>query len=85
MFLPTTISDTAVEKAFMEFGEVHVVFPSTFKKDFNEIRNGKRHVRLTPFGSNFPMTSNFRETREYLRSCGPKKNFFLKTAKLFIF
>ena len=32
MFFPTTVSDTAVKKDFLEFGEVHDVFDGTFKK-----------------------------------------------------
>ena len=52
MFLPTTISDTAVHLAFRDSGTVHQVFACTYKKDFHEIQNGKRHIRLTPYVKN---------------------------------
>ena len=45
MFFPTTDSDTALKKAFLEFGEVH---DGKFKKPYNNISNGKRHIRITP-------------------------------------
>ena len=48
MFLPTTISNTAVERAFMDFGTIHLVRAGTYP-GFQDIQNGKRHVRLTPF------------------------------------
>ena len=48
MFLLTTISNTSVEGAFMAFGEVHSVFPGTYKDDFKDVWNGNRHVRFTP-------------------------------------
>ena len=48
MFIPTTVSDTAVKKPFLEFGEVHEVFGGKFKKPYNDISNGKRHIRITP-------------------------------------
>ena len=46
MFFPTTDSDTALKKAFLEFGEVH---DGKFKKPYNNISNGKRHIRITPY------------------------------------
>ena len=49
MFFPTTVSDFAVKKAFLEFGEVHVVFYSKLKKPYNNISNGKRPIRITPY------------------------------------
>ena len=49
MFLPTTVSDTAVTKGFSIFGEVHDVFSGRFKKPYNDISNGKRHIRITPY------------------------------------
>ena len=48
MYLPSTISNTAVQKAFMAFGNVHTVFEGRFKDDLKGIRNGKRHIRLAP-------------------------------------
>ena len=51
LYLPSTISDTAVKKAFLEFGTVHTVFPGRFKDGLQGICNGKRHIRLTPDGS----------------------------------
>ena len=47
MFFPTTVSDTAANKAFLEFGEVHHVFGGKYKKPYNNISNGKRHIRIT--------------------------------------
>ena len=41
MYLPTTVSDTNVRKAFNHWGVVHDVFQGTYKKDFHEIKNGK--------------------------------------------
>ena len=51
MFFPTNISDTASkkQKTFLEFGEVHDVFDGKFKKPYNDISNGKRHIRITPY------------------------------------
>ena len=51
LYLPSTVSDTAVRRVFQEFGMVHAVSNGTFKGDLRGIRNGKRHVRLTPAGS----------------------------------
>ena len=48
MVLPTTISDTHVQTAFMGFGEVHYVHAGTYRDEFAGIKNGKRHVRITP-------------------------------------
>ena len=47
MFFPTTVSGTAVNKAFLEFGKVHHVFGSKCKKPYNNISNGKCHIRIT--------------------------------------
>ena len=46
MFFPTTVSDIAVKKAFLEFGEVH---DAKLKKQHNNISNGKRHIRINPY------------------------------------
>ena len=43
MFFPTTVSDTAVKKAFLEFGKVH---DSKFKKPYNNISNGNVILEL---------------------------------------
>ena len=52
MYLPATVSNNVVKKAFMEFNEVHTVFAGRFKEtDFKGICYGKRHIRLTPFKS----------------------------------
>ena len=45
MYLPTIMSNTAVKKAFVEFGKVYTVFAGQFKDEFKGICNGKRHVR----------------------------------------
>ena len=49
MFFPTDVSDNAVKKTLLEFGEVHDVFDGKFKKPYNDISNGKRHIRITPY------------------------------------
>ena len=49
MFFPTTVSDNAVKKSFLEFGEVHNIFDGKFKKPYNDISNGKCHIRITPY------------------------------------
>ena len=46
MFFPTTVSDIAVKKVFLEFGEVH---DGKFKKPYNNISNRERHIRTTPY------------------------------------
>ena len=48
MFFPTDVSDTAVKKTPLEFGEVYDVFDGKFKKPYNDVSNGKRHIRITP-------------------------------------
>ena len=48
MFFPTNVLDIAV-KTFLEFGEVHDVFDGKFKRPYNDIRNGKRHIRITSY------------------------------------
>ena len=37
------------QKTFLEFGEVHDVFDGKSKKPYNDISNGKRHIRITPY------------------------------------
>ena len=46
IFFPTTVSDTAVRKAFLELGEVH---DGKLKKSYNNISNKNRHIRMTPY------------------------------------
>ena len=48
-FFPTTVSDNAVKKSCLEFGEVHNIFDGKFKKPYNDISNGKCHIRITPY------------------------------------
>ena len=48
-FFPTNVSDTAVKKAFSEFGEIHDVFDDKFKRPYNGISNGKHHIRITHY------------------------------------
>ena len=48
VFLPITVSDSVVKKAFSELSEVHDVFPFKFKKIYNDINNDKYHIRITP-------------------------------------
>ena len=49
IFFPTNISDTAVKKTFLEFGEAHELFDSKFKKPYNDISSDKRHIRITAY------------------------------------
>ena len=70
MYLPTTISDINVRKAFDHWGVVHDVFQGTYKRDFHEIKNGKRHVRVTPHNGDkscFPHTIQFLEKNKIFR------------------
>ena len=70
MYLPTTVSDTNVRKAFNHWGVVHDVFQGTYKKDIHEIKNCKRHVRVTPHSrdkSCFPHTIPFSENNKFFR------------------
>ena len=56
MFSSTTVSDTAVKKYFLEFGEVNDVFDSKFKKPNNNISNDKRHISITPYKTKHDLT-----------------------------
>ena len=80
MFFLTTVSDTAVKKAFSEFGEVHDVFDSKFKKPYNDISNGKHHIRITPYKTkhDFPM-KYYSMTLSFFRSCGLRRNYNAKS------
>ena len=49
IFFPTNISDTAVKKTFLEFGEAHELFDGKFKKPYNDISSDKRHIRITAY------------------------------------
>ena len=49
IFFPTTVSDTALKNVFLEFGEVHDVFDGKFKNPYNNISNGKCHIRIIPY------------------------------------
>ena len=81
MFLPTLISDAAVKKAFSEFGQVHHVFPGRYKKTpFSSIRNGKRHIRMTPSGSkhDLPHQIRFKEEDRHYHVFWAQKVIFCK-------
>ena len=60
MYLPSTISDIAVRKAFMQFGDVHTVFARQFKDDLYGIHNGKGHIRTHSIKRN--MTSHMKSS-----------------------
>ena len=49
MFLPKTISDTAVHLAFQDCGLVHQLFAGTYKRDFQKIQNIKHLIKLSPY------------------------------------
>lgn len=85
MFLPTTISSTAVKKASTNFGDVHAVFAGAYKEQFKRICNGKRHVRLTPFHSNqdLPHKIQFGENRKFFHVMWTEKNSIVKSVARF--
>ena len=76
MFLPTTLSDTAIKKSFLEFGEVHV-FAGKFKKPYNNISTNKGHIRITPYKSYYdtspPMKFFFDDSRPFQVMWAEKK------------
>ena len=80
MFLPTTISEAAVETAFMGFGKVHYVRAGTYRNEFADIKNGKRHVRITPHSgkSGLPHEIKFEEHPRAFRVMWPEKVVFCK-------
>ena len=86
MFLPTLISDAAVKKVFQEFGEVHSVFSGTYRdeEEFNFIRNGKRHIRLTPDGSkqDLPHKVQFHGEQRYFHVMWAEKVVFCKRCSI---
>ena len=80
MFLPTTISDAAVETAFVNFGKVHYVRAGTYGQEFGDIKIGKRHVRITPYSgkSGLPHEITFEENPRAFRVMWPGKVIFCK-------
>ena len=81
MFLPTLISNTAVKRAFSEFGVVHTVFAGTYKDaPFKSICNGKRHIRLTPSRSKqeLPHQIQFAENTRFYHVMWAEKVIFCK-------
>ena len=84
IFLPATVSDTAVERAFMGFDEVHVVFAGTYRSDFKEIWNVKRHVRLTTIHvskTDFPHEIQFQGSDRVFNVMWAKKEVLCKNCK----
>ena len=79
-FLLTLISDAAVKKAFSAFGQVHRVFPGRYKNTFSSIRNGKRHIRMTPSGTkhDLPHTIRFKEGDRPYHVLWAEKRIFCK-------
>ena len=80
MFLPTTISDATVRKTFMNFGTVHTVYAGTYDKNFKEIKNGKRHIRITPFRakSYLPHKITFQDNSRVFKVMWPEKEIYCK-------
>ena len=73
------ITNTAVENVFMEFGEAHAVFAGRFKDELNDICNGKRRVRLTPFKSKQDlMELDLWKITLFSRNVGKEKKSFAK-------
>ena len=81
MFLPTLISNTAVKRAFSEFGVVHTVFAGTYKDaPFKSICNGKRHTCLTLNHSKqeLPHQIQFAENTRFYHVMWTEKVIFCK-------
>ena len=68
MFFPTTVSDTAVKKAFLEFGEIH---DGKFKKNITISVMANAILELLPIkpSMTFPMKYSLM-TLTFLGSCG---------------
>ena len=80
MFFPTTVSDTAFKKAFLEFGEVHELFGGKYKKPYNNISNGKRYIRITPYKTKHDLPhDDSLMTLRFFRSCGLRKKYNAKS------
>ena len=76
IFLTITASDTAVKKAFLELGEVHDVFAGKLKKPYNDISNGKRHIKTTSYTTK-PMKYSL-TTLGLFRSCALRRKYHAK-------
>ena len=55
MFFPTDVSDTAAKKTLLEFGKVNDVFDGKFKKSYNDMSNGKHHIRITLYNTKYDL------------------------------
>ena len=81
MFLPTTVSNTAVKKAFTNFGKVHAVFAGTYReKQFKGICNGERHIPMTLFRSkqDLPHKIQFGKNRKLFHAIWAEKKAYCK-------
>ena len=77
MFCPTTVSDTTAKKAFLEFGEVH---DGKLKKPFNNISNGKRHIRLLSIKPSMTFLMKYSlMTLRFFRSRGLRRKYNAKS------
>ena len=74
MFFPTTVSDTAVKKALLEFGEVHDVFDAKFKKPYRNVSNAKLLIRISPYKTKYSLM-----TLSFFRSCGLRRKYNSKS------
>ena len=87
MFFPTTVSDTAIKKSFLEFGESHDLFDGEFKKPYNNISKGQRHTRTTPYNYSLELLPSMTFSMKYslmsltfFRSCGLRGKYNAKIA-----
>ena len=77
MFFPTTVSDTAVKKAFLEFGKVH---DGKFKKPYNNISNGNVILELLTIKPSMTFLMKYSlMTLSFFRSRGLRRKYNAKS------
>ena len=80
MFFPTSVSDTAVKKAFLEFGEVHDVFDNKFKKYIAISVMANAILALLPIKSSMTIPMKYSlMTLSFFRSCVLRKKYNAKS------
>ena len=76
MFFPTTVSDTAVKKAFLEFGEVH---DGKFKKNITISVMANAILELLPIKPSMTFSMKYSlMTLSFFRSCGLRRKYNTK-------
>ena len=77
MFFPTTVSDTAVKKAFLEFGEVH---DGKFKKNITISVMANAILELLPIKPSMTFSMKYSlMTLSFIRSCGLRRKYHAKS------